>query len=68
MNEGNCINGFEKTRNFSKLSLLNHLLKMLKFGANTTSLGREFHKGVTRCEKKNLRAIVLARGTITLNG
>ena len=68
MNEGYCLYGFEKTRNLSKLRLLSRFLKMFKFGANTTLLGREFHMGVTRCEKKNFRALVLARGTAILNG
>ena len=62
MNKGYCFYGFEKPRNLSKLTILSRFLKMFTFGANTW-LGREFHLGVNRCEKKNLRELVLAVGT-----
>ena len=35
MNKGNCLFGFEKTRNLSKLRLLSRFFKMFTFGANT---------------------------------
>ena len=61
MHEGYCRCGFEKTRNLSKFRLLSRFLKMFKFGANTTSLGREFHIGVTRFEKKNSQCVSFSK-------